>query len=695
MPDCRAYEQASPVNKNAEDAAGFPNAVQASASGEGVSFFTLSPFAEETAGSAALTTTYLASRPPSGEVWLDRGLLPRYDPVPETSGDRMMGLSEDLARTIVVAEEPPLVPGEERLGAGYLRAYVEDNATGTFQLLAANVGPETVFFADATPDDSHILFESTTKLTANAEPNVVNLYEWDESKPVGERVSLAGVLPNGKGPVGGSVAGPGGPLLSSRPGGSKDRYYTQNTVSEDGSRVFFSDAGTGFIWMRAPQIDRTVQVSAGKEAAEWRAATPDGAYVFYTEGTELYRFNVDRFEESEEPEAKALEEAREPITTGAEGVFGMLGISSDGAYAYFVSLGKLASNVNGHGEEAEPGQNNLYAWHQGAQPLFIAKLAGGDEESGDAADWLDRDLTERGFLGPSGGERSARVTPDGRRVLFSSVSPLTGYDNLPPGGECEGGTFHPCYELYVYDTERPLALDNPVCVSCNPSAAPATANAFLDQKVGTLSASPAIRNSFMTRNLSSDGSRVFFQTRESLVSQDTNEQWDVYEWEREDTGSCTPGGAGFSARLDGCLYLISTGQSDQPSYFGDSDATGENVFFFTRQSLVNLDQDDNADVYDARVDGGLPGQNQPPTVATCAGETCRGASEALPTFGALASAGLTGSGNLAPIESKPAVKPKPKPKKTKKKAKKKAKKRGKKARKSVRTRRSGGRFGRS
>src|SRR5262249_1809649 len=159
-------------------------------------------------------------------------------------------------------------------------------------------------------------------------------------------------------------------------------------------------------------------------------------------------------------------------------------------------------NVNGNAEEAEAGRNNLYAWHQGTAPLFVAKLAEGDEESGDAADWLDRDLAERGFLGPSGGERSARVTPDGKKVLFSSVSPLTGYDNLPPGGECEGGTFHPCYELFVYDAERPLSSENPVCVSCNPSAAPATANSFLDQKVGTLSASPAIRNSFMTRNLS-------------------------------------------------------------------------------------------------------------------------------------------------------------------------------------------------
>ena len=35
------------------------------------------------------------------------------------------------------------------------------------------------------------------------------------------------------------------------------------------------------------------------------------------------------------------------------------------------------------------------------------------------------------------------------------------------------------------------------------------------------------------------------------------------------------------------------------------------MFFFTRQSLVSQDHDDNVDVYDAREDGGMAGQNPP------------------------------------------------------------------------------------
>jgi hypothetical protein len=52
---------------------------------------------------------------------------------------------------------------------------------------------------------------------------------------------------------------------------------------------------------------------------------------------------------------------------------------------------------------------------------------------------------------------------------------------------------------------------------------------------------------------------VFFDTYEALVSQDTNGQADVYEWEREGAGSCPAGSA------DGCVYLLSGGTSDDGS----------------------------------------------------------------------------------------------------------------------------------
>ena len=102
---------------------------------------------------------------------------------------------------------------------------------------------------------------------------------------------MAGVLSDGKAPAGGSVAGPGGPALDRSRGGATGEFYTQNTISADGSRIFFSDAGTGRIYMREPEAARTIPVSAGQ--AYWRATTADGSEVFYTEGEDLYRFDVE------------------------------------------------------------------------------------------------------------------------------------------------------------------------------------------------------------------------------------------------------------------------------------------------------------------------------------------------------------------------------------------------------------------
>jgi hypothetical protein len=645
LPDCRAYEQVSPVRKNLTDAAGEPGIVEASSSGEGVSFFAVAPF-PGTAGSAGQVSLYLGTRAFGDDEWLTEGLLPAAG---TGSEEQAIGLTEDLARTILVVNEPSEGGSETR------NAYVEDNATGSYHLLAANIGFEKLGFADATPGGARILFETNAQLpTANVAPapGVTNLYEWNGAKPPGERVSLAGVLPSGKAPNGGSVAGPGGPAVpeygSSTPGGSTDEFYTQNTISEDGARIFFSDVETSIVYMREPEAERTVQISAGTAPAYWRAATPSGSFVFYTEGENLYRYNV---------EAKQ----REALTSGAAGVQGTLGVSDDGSYAYFVATGKLASDRNSNGEEAEAGADNLYEWHEEVAThtvgtIFIARLLGPNSgEKRDEPDWRDYDKGVSEGSGPSGGEKSSRVTPDGKAILFSSVSQLTNYDG---DGKIE---------LYLYDTERPLSSGNPVCISCNPSGIPATGDARLTGKNLNLTAYPERRNAFLTRNLSSDGSRVFFQTEEALVPEDTNNQLDVYEWERvreetdsqetEATDSCERASPSFSERDGGCLYLISTGQSAQPSYFGDASESGDDVFFFTRQSLVAQDQDLNVDVYDARVDGGIPAQNPSPPPAPCTGETSCRPSPAAPqaSFSAPSSTTITGEANLKPP---PVVKPK-------------------------------------
>ena len=620
LPDCRAYEQASPVDKNFTDALGEADAVQSSPSGEAATFFSIAPFPGVL--SAASSPTYLSTR--NGGEWSTQGLAPPADhPLVGGSEGLTEGLTEDLAEALILVE-----PGLEAGMTPGVYSYLRDSATGAFRLL----GPGIARLADATADDSRILFEDTTKELVPGvrdENEVPYLYEWSGSRPPGEELSLAGVLPDGKAPVDGSVAGPGGPALGRSRGGATGEFYTQNTISEDGSRIFFSDAETGRIYMREPEAARTVPVSAGP--AYWRAATADGSEIFYTEGEDLYRFDVNKFEESKKPESEALAEAREALTSGVAGVLGTLGIATkDGSYAYFVATGVLVGDENTNKEKAKEGKANLYEWHDG-ETIFIAQL--GTEDLYDEYNW-------RGFykpnpdVGPDAGEKSSRVTPDGKMVLFTSQGRLTSYDNTGQG------------ELYLYEA----ASGKLTCVSCDPSGAPATGEAYLAGNPSIVAAPE--RNAFLTRNLSEDGSRVFFQTQEALVPRDKNEQMDVYEWEREGAGGCSSASASFSEGSGGCLYLISTGENGDPSYFGDASADGSNVFFFTRQSLVSQDRDENDDLYDARVEGGIAAQNPPPP-ASCTGEGCLGPVDPSPVFGAPSNATFAGTGNLKPPPAKP------------------------------------------
>ena len=124
----------------------------------------------------------------------------------------------------------------------------------------------------------------------------------------------------------------------------------------------------------------------------------------------------------------------------------------------------------------------------------------------------------------------------------------------------------------------------------------------------------------LSRNLSADGNRAFFETTEALVLDDTNGQagcpleggsvqrfpacQDVYEWEAPGHGLLRRRTA--TAPDGGCLYLISTGKSNYPSLFADASVSGDDVFFFTRQRLVGQDKDELQDVYDARVGAASP-----------------------------------------------------------------------------------------
>lgn len=194
-----------------------------------------------------------------------------------------------------------------------------------------------------------------------------------------------------------------------------------------------------------------------------------------------------------------------------------------------------------------------------------------------------------------------------------------------------------CAELYLYRAGQGVS-----CISCNPTGAP-TGDAGL-QEIPVIGAAVTRTNPIMTRNLSPDGERVIFDSADRLLSSDHNQVNDVYEWEAKGKGSCES-----EEVSGGCIHLISGGaEGAGPSWFGDADESGNNVFFFTVQRLVAQDQDELVDVYDARVGGGIASQEAIVT-PPCEGEAaCRSAAPPPPGSTTPGSSTFSGPGNPAP-----------------------------------------------
>jgi hypothetical protein len=389
------------------------------------------------------------------------------------------------------------------------------------------------------------------------------------------------------------------------------------------------------------QVDASALPGTPKEKEEkgghgtfWTASA-DGSRVFFTDELPL---TSDATAEAGKPDLYEYQvngEAGRPGTltdltaSGAEpaNVVGVLGASDDGSSVYFAAAGALAPGAQHQAcapyiEEhpGEGGKCNVYVIHDGEAPKLVAAVATGDGQGakGNSSSVVFYEKFEAEKIGdwvPEAGVRSSRVTPDGSHLLFESVENLTGFDS------------HGDSEIYLYDLGAGVT-----CVSCNPSGAPTQRG---ERFTRAAELPESLNATYATRDLSSNGDRVFFDTAEALVPQDKNVLTDVYEWERDGSGSC--------AHENGCLYLLSGGTSGDFSAFLDASETGEDVFLATRAQLVPQDQGEQFEAYDARV-----GAPQQPTPQACTGTGCQGVPAAPPVFATPSSATFNGAGNFPP-----------------------------------------------
>lgn len=256
-------------------------------------------------------------------------------------------------------------------------------------------------------------------------------------------------------------------------------------------------------------------------------------------------------------------------------VQGVLGASADGTVAYY-----LASD-------------GLYRWDTGGASKIAA--------AANASDYP-----------PSTG--TSRISADGDHLLFLSSAALS-------GSESNG-----LKQAFLYGPPPGGGKAILTCVSCNPTG---------ERAAGAAAIPGAVKNGstqlYRPRALSSSANRVFFESEDALVIQDTNHRQDVYEWEAQGEGSCQ--------REGGCVQLISSGRSPSPSTFLDAAADGSGAFFLTDSPLAFGDPG-SFDVYVAREGGGFPA---PPNFIACEGDACQPLPEAPedPTPGTL----VANSGN--------------------------------------------------
>jgi hypothetical protein len=653
LPDCRAYEQASPVDKGGSDVRGGQKIVQTAPDGSAVTFY--DPLGlPGIPGSTAQQPIYVASRGSTG--WSTVDLMP---PASASWGGTFpsavtyFGWSPDLTSVLAFGFSVP--------PSGQPTVMLSDPVTGVSEAIGSGTGEGQPSLDGFSANDLSVVFEDKRQLLPGAGAGEKNVYEWDRASG---QLYLVDVLPDESVPASGAFAGSYGidDANTSIGGAEDDQFNARSAVSSEATRVYFTaqadsgrDAGVDQVFVREDPASRagtTVMVSAsrrttpdpsGPQPAAFWTASSDGSRVFFTspeeltnnattgsadQGNDLYEYDLatgvltDLTPDHSDPD-------------GAE-VQGVVGASSDGSYVYFVANGVLAPEATAgtcKGESrkiAESGVCNLYVWHEGVI-TFIAQLnAGNTQES--RGDWQDWNSGENSSAS-SHEENTARVAPDGQTLLFQSAKQLTAYDN-------EGYN-----ELYRYSAPTASAPTGQLlCVSCDPSGAAPVGRAALQppsEAFGVL-VSEGTLPPLLSRNLSVDGDRVFFQSPDQLTATATGGVQNVYEWEADGSGGCQS-----TSEDGGCLFLISTGRSSEPSYFADASESGDDVFFFTGQQLVGQDKDELMDIYDARVDGGLASQD-PVVESPCSGEACHGEAPPAASFATPTSASFSGAGNLTP-----------------------------------------------
>lgn len=331
------------------------------------------------------------------------------------------------------------------------------------------------------------------------------------------------------------------------------------------------------------------------------------------------------------------------LTTGADagrdtGDVGALRfVSEDGRRVYFACAAPLpdvpaptdGTVTTPGGSSASSEAVNFYLFDAG-QPVaaqrwrFIARLprtAGSPlalcASAGTAPGSAFTSIAQAGeIVASSTRANCVRGTADGAFLMFSTDARLTTDDPMAT----------PTGDIYGYDAERDelTRISAPQggvggayeCAQDNPRTTGTVEPALLCYADAGAS---GVRAANQPLGVATDpvvvGDRVaFFHSASRLVLEDTDSSYDVYQWRNGELSLLTPGESG----------------SDDALYLGN-DRGGRNVYFATRDSLTWQDFDVVADVYSARIGGGVEQPGEPVVCGVLAGGCHGGDASPVPT----------------------------------------------------------------
>ena len=367
------------------------------------------------------------------------------------------------------------------------------------------------------------------------------------------------------------------------PDGTAPEGGVSGSVSADGSELAFASQGVG-AYLRQGGVTKAISVS--HRAGDSGAVQPASLAGFSRDGRYVAIRSENEAPLTEDAPAALGDIYRYDADTGSlvyiEGTAGAASLA-------FSDDGSTLVFYLGH---------ELLAWRNGQTRLLSSQV-----------DFDPYFVWE--------GEEHA-ISPNGRYFALDSLAPLTS-ESMVNTRACQFAPYEPqlagvCPQVYLFD----LDAGTVACASCAADGSPpgGAAEIMVRPPVGH------------EQRVVRDSGEVFFDTPTALVPRDANGTRDVY---------------GYS---DGRSSLISSAEPDTESHFADTSSDGRDVFFFTNARLVGQDTDVYADVYDARVNGGIAAQNLAPAPASCRAAGCAAPAASSPPAPTLESQGSRGAGNL-------------------------------------------------